>query len=123
MPLSGRAASHSPAFKVIKAVKIICRGRISKGISAKRNYFIRNQHRMCYQEISDHGLPIGSGAMKSGIRRVVNLHMKGAWIYWLEKTAKAMLIPRSYYKSGRWNLRFKKAFKQPYIKIDTEIKS
>lgn len=90
--------------KVIGAIKVICRGRNSKGISAERNYFVRNQHRMCYKEISDQSLPIGSGAMESGIRRVVNLRMKGACIYWLEKTAEAMLMLRSYYKAGRWNL-------------------
>jgi hypothetical protein len=42
--------------------------------------------------------------MESGIRRVVNLRMKGACLYWLEKTAEAMLMLRSYYKAGRWNL-------------------
>ena len=92
------------ADKVICAIKAMCRGRNSKGLSAERNYFVRNQHRMCYQEISNHRLPIGSGAMESGIRRVVNLRMKGACLYWLEKTAEAMLMLRSYYKAGRWNL-------------------
>ena len=49
-------------------------------------------------------LPIGSGAMESAIRRVVNLRLKWASIYWNVKTAEAMLMLRSYYKSGRWNL-------------------
>jgi hypothetical protein len=30
--------------------------------------------------------------------------VKGASIYWLEKIAEAMLMLRSYYKLGRWNL-------------------
>jgi hypothetical protein len=92
------------ADKVIGAIKAICRGRNSKDLSAERSYFVRNQHRMSYQKISEHCLPIGSGAMESGIRRVVNLRMKGACLYWLEKTAEAMLMLRSYYKAGRWNL-------------------
>ena len=90
--------------QVVAAIKVLCRGRNSKGILRERNYFIRNQHRMRYKEISDQKLPIGSGAMESAIRRVVNLRMKGASIYWLEKTAEAMLMLRSYYKAGRWNL-------------------
>lgn len=90
--------------KVISSIKSFCRGRNSKDISTERNYFIRNQHRMCYRTITDLNLPIGSGAMESAIRRVVNLRLKGASIYWLEKTAEAMLMLRSYYKSGRWNL-------------------
>lgn len=90
--------------QVIAAIKTLCRGRNSKDIATERNYFIRNQHRMNYQQVSDLKLPLGSGAMESAIRRVVNLRLKGASIYWLEKTAEAMLMLRSYYKSGRWNL-------------------
>ena len=90
--------------QVIAAIKIFCRGRNSKNITTERNYFIRNQHRMNYQRIADLNLPLGSGAMESAIRRVVNLRLKGASIYWLEQTAEAMLMLRSYYKSGRWNL-------------------
>lgn len=59
---------------------------------------------MNYKKISTLYLPIGSGAMESAIRRVVNLRLKGASIYWLEKTAEAMLMLRSYYKAGRWNI-------------------
>jgi len=90
--------------QVIAAIKTLCRGRNSKDIATERNYFIRNQHRMNYQQIANLKMPIGSGAMESAIRRVVNLRLKGASIYWLEQTAEAMLMLRSYYKSGRWNL-------------------
>ena len=89
---------------VIAAIKALCRGRNSKDVTVERNYFIRNQHRMNYKKVADFKLPIGSGAMESAIRRVVNLRMKGASIYWLDETAESMLMLRSYYKSGRWNL-------------------
>jgi len=96
-------------------ITALCRGRNSKGLSVERNYFVRNKHRMCYQEISDHRLPIGSGAMESGIRRVVNLRMKVSCLYWLEKTAEAMLMLWSYYKSGRWNLLKKRSFSLAFL--------
>ena len=48
-------------------------------------------------------LPIGSGAIESSIRRVVNLRLKGASIYWNEDTAQEILMLRCYYKAGRWN--------------------
>jgi hypothetical protein len=99
-----RMLLKGPTDQVIAAIKTLCRGRNSKDIATERNYFIRNQHRMNYQHIANLKLPIGSGAMESAIRRVVNLRMKGASIYWLEETAEAMLMLRSYYKSGRWNL-------------------
>ena len=42
--------------------------------------------------------------MESTVRRVVNLRLKGAGIFWHEESANAMLLLRSYYKAGRWNL-------------------
>jgi hypothetical protein len=37
---------------------------------------------MCYKEIKDKKLPIGSGGVESGIRRVINLRLKGPGIFW-----------------------------------------
>ena len=37
------------------------------------------------------------------IRRVINLRIKGASIYWLPESVDAILLRRSFYKSGRWN--------------------
>jgi hypothetical protein len=90
--------------QVIDAIKLLCRGRTSKEFRRERDYFLRNQHRMNYHTVAQMGLPIGSGAMESAIRRVVNLRLKGAAIYWHAATAEAMLMLRSYFKAGRWNL-------------------
>jgi hypothetical protein len=59
---------------------------------------------MQYSFIASLGLPIGSGAMESAIRRVVNLRLKGALIYRCKETAEAMLLLRSFYKSVRWKM-------------------
>ncbi len=90
--------------EVIHAIHSICRGRKSKMLKAEKNYFVQNRKRMQYAAISSMGLPIGSGAMESAIRRVVNLRLKGASMYWREETAEAMLLLRSFYKSGRWEM-------------------
>lgn len=90
--------------EVITSIRVICRGRNSKKLLAEKNYFVRNRKHMQYDVIASIGLPIGSGAMESAIRRVVNLRLKGASIYWLEKTAEAMLMLRSFYKAGRWDM-------------------
>ncbi len=89
---------------VITSLRAICRGRNSKKLLAEKNYFVRNKKHMQYDMIASIGLPIGSGAMESAIRRVVNLRLKGASIYWLEGTADAMLMLRSFYKAGRWDM-------------------
>lgn len=90
--------------QVTDAIKALCRGRSSKEFRRERDYFLRNQSRMGYAAIKGMGLPIGSGAMESAIRRVVNLRLKGSAIYWNIGTAEAMLTLRSYFKAGRWNM-------------------
>lgn len=88
---------------VINAVKKICRGRQSKAIAAERDYFIRNQHRMDYSKVKACALPIGSGAIESAVRRVINLRLKGPCTFWYKENAERILMLRSFYKSGRWN--------------------
>jgi hypothetical protein len=87
---------------VIAAVKELCRGRNSKAVRTQRNYFINNHARMAYAKLKDMKFPIGSGAVESAIRRVINLRLKGPGIFWCRENAEAMLMLRSYYKAGRW---------------------
>lgn len=88
---------------VVQAVQVLCRGRNSKAIKTERDYFVRNEQRLNFSTVKALGLPIGSGAIESSIRRVVNLRLKGPCIFWCKENADKMLMLRSYYKSGRWN--------------------
>ena len=90
--------------QVIAAVQGICRGRNSKAIRTQRDYFIKNKSRMAYATLLALKLPIGSGAIESTVRRVVNLRLKGPSMFWCRASAEAILLLRSYYKAGRWNL-------------------
>ena len=54
------------------------------------------------------GLPLGSGAIESTIRRVINLRMKGNSVFWLEENAEAMLVLRGLVLSGHWKPTFAK---------------
>ena len=53
-------------------------------------------------------LPIGSGAIESAIRRVINLRMKGNSMFWKEDNAEGMLTLRGLVLSRRWNSEFAK---------------
>lgn len=90
--------------EVVKAIHEICKGRLSKGIKTEKNYFDRNQHRMNYAAIKALNLPIGSGAIESSVRRVINLRIKGPCTFWLKKHAEHILMLRAFFKAGRWNL-------------------
>ncbi len=91
--------------EVQAAIKVLCGSRPSKALKREREYFNRNagKGRMDYARVAALKLPIGSGAIESAIRRVVNLRLKGPSIYWHKNGAEAVLLLRSYYKAGRWN--------------------
>ena len=90
--------------EVVEAVKELYRRSRNKKLKTERDYFVRNMHRMLYSDVAEKSLPIGSGSVESAIRRVVNLRLKGASLFWLKETAEAMLYLRAHYKAGRWNM-------------------
>ena len=57
---------------------------------------------MNYGAVKRRKLPMGSGVIESTVRRVVNLRLKGASVYWKEPMAEAMLLLRCFYKANRW---------------------
>ena len=89
--------------KFMHVVDDVCKGRNNANLQRERDYFSKHMPHMKYAELKGKGLPIGSGAVESAIRRVVNLRLKGPGIFWHEDCADAMLMLRSYYKAGRWN--------------------
>jgi hypothetical protein len=49
------------------------------------------------------GLPIGSGAVESAIRRVINQRLKGNGLMWHQGNAEGMLVLRAAALTGRWD--------------------
>ena len=66
-------------------------------------YFHGHENRCRYDLFLAQHLPLGSGAIESAIRRVVNLRLKGAGMFWLEHNAEAFLHLRCQLKTGRWD--------------------
>src|SRR5450631_4233502 len=58
--------------------------------------------RLRYNCFRCRGVPMGSGAIESTIRRVLNLRLKGNGIYWTEENAEAVFQLRAAVVSGRW---------------------
>ncbi len=61
---------------------------------------------MAYATFRRRKLPVGSGAIESAIRRVINLRMKGNSIYWKQENAEGMLVLRGLVLSRRWKETF-----------------
>ena len=88
-------------------------GRRATAVNEHRAYFQSNASRMRYREMKDAKLPLGSGAVESAIRMVVNLRLKSAGKYWLRENAQSMLLLRSYLKSERFDELFDWSASQP----------
>lgn len=65
-------------------------------------YFQTHQKRMQYAQLRAENLSIGSGVIESGIRRIVNLRMKGTSIFWKPEKAESILYLRCQIKSKNW---------------------
>jgi hypothetical protein len=61
--------------------------------------------RLAYPTFRRLGLPLGSGAIESSIRRVINLRLKSNAIFWREPNAETMLQVRAQVISDRWDER------------------
>ena len=88
---------------VIQAARALCKGRNSAGIRTEVDYFVDRKDRMRYSAYRRRGIPLGSGAVESAIRRVINLRLKGPSIFWRGPNAERMLHMRAYFKAGRWD--------------------
>ena len=58
--------------------------------------------RLRYNCFRARGVPLGSGAIESTIRRVINLRLKGTSLFWTEENAEAVFQLRAAVVSGRW---------------------
>jgi len=90
----------------MEAVRKLCQGKRGKDWRRERDYLLRNAKagRLNYALARERHLPNGSGIIESTVRRVLNLRMKGASIFWTKENAEDMILLRSYYKSGHWQV-------------------
>ncbi len=66
-------------------------------------YWARNLDRLRYRQFRKMRVPIGSGAVESAVRRVVNMRLKGPGIFWREDHAEGLIHLRAASKAGRWD--------------------
>jgi hypothetical protein len=98
---------------VIGELQQLAGKKASKKLQTEVNYFVkhgREHKRMEYAQMKGLGLPLGSGAIESAMRRVVNLRLKGATIFWHKDSAEAVLMLRCFAKTGRFQDLDKLAF-------------
>lgn len=64
-------------------------------------YFEKNENRIQYQKLKDQKLPIGSGIVESGIRRIINLRFKCPSAFWNKENLQPLFYLRAVFLAGR----------------------
>ena len=98
-----RVLRRGDVEEVVAAIHELCVGRLATSLATERDYFARNAERMRYKAFQDRGLPIGSGAVESAVRQVVNLRLKSNGMFWLQNHAEYLLHLRAFLRAGRWD--------------------
>lgn len=98
--------------RVIEEIEALCIGRKAKEMRKFTTYFKKHAHRMSYRVFRRSSIPTGSGAVESGVRRLVNLRFKGNGIFWTVGNAEGLLHLRAQLLAGRWD-HFTRAILQP----------
>jgi hypothetical protein len=94
---------HGKVAEVIESLEIyLDRPRTTAARTGARDllrYFENNRHRMDYESYRAQGLLIGSGAVESAVKHVVQHRMKQSGMRWRSPGADAMLALRAIYRS------------------------
>jgi hypothetical protein len=74
-----------------------------EAVAGNLAYLEKREAHLHYPEYQAQGLPIGSGAMESGNKVVVEARLKGAGMHWAPHHVNPMLALRNILCSDRWN--------------------
>jgi hypothetical protein len=120
----GNAANANPDWdakqrkrQLTKWKNLLLKGRANEVLCALRkllpfnkkivqdqiNYLEARMDLLKYAGIRRNKMPVGSGAIESAIRRVVNQRLKSPGTFWLEETLEEMLYLRAQALTGNWD--------------------
>lgn len=97
--LAGRVATVIKNLEEYRSVG----GDVKDHAEKLQKYYRANQQRMCYDEYIRRGLAIGSGAIESTHRTLVQSRLKLSGQYWSISGAQNVLNLRSLHMSGAWD--------------------
>jgi hypothetical protein len=93
------------AEKVIRSLEYLHK-KYARRDSIRRalGYFRRHRHRMSYAAMKRRGLPIGSGVVEAACKTLVTQRLKRSGMRWSDDGAQAILTPRGWVQSDRYDL-------------------
>ena len=91
---------------LLARLRQLAKGRRAKPIKKVMAYFEARKDLLGYAKAREAKLPIGSGAIESAIRRVLNLRFKSSGTTWSAEHIGPLLHMRALVKTGRFDLAF-----------------
>lgn len=88
---------------VIEYLEARARGRGGRTVQGVIRYLRKRARLMHYDVLLRKRLPIGSGAVESIIRRVINMRMKSPGMFWIEENAEGLLALRAAALTNHWD--------------------
>jgi hypothetical protein len=89
--------------EVVATLRQLAQGQPpDSGVWTEIAFLEKHEAHLRYDWFRYRGRPLGSGAVESAMRRVINLRLKGNGIYWREENAEGMLVLRAAAVTGRW---------------------
>jgi hypothetical protein len=73
----------------------------------QRKFFANNASMMTYAQFRRRGLPIGSGPVEAACKTLIKQRLCRSGMRWTLEGGQAVLDPRAYIKSGRWEAMWK----------------
>lgn len=74
-----------------------------KVVTANLEYFEKRREQVLYAQFEKAGYPIGSGAVESGNKLVVEARLKGSGMHWASQNVNPMVALRNIACSDRWD--------------------
>lgn len=93
-------------------IRVLTGRKREKALKKWQTYFESNAQRMQYKTFKAAAIPCGSGCVESAIRRVINLRLKSAGMFWKRDMAESFLFLRSQLLSGRWRIFLRNVIRQ-----------
>jgi len=78
-----------------------------QALNQQRTFFVNNAPMMTYADFRRRGLPIGSGPVEAACKTLIKQRLCRSGMRWSPQGGQAILDPRSYIKSGRWDAMWK----------------
>ena len=105
--------NEGPAPLLAELAQLAPRHPEAVGLGEHQAYLQKRQGHMQYPEYQARGLPLGSGAVESGNKLVVQARLKGAGMHWARAHVDPMLALRNVVCSDRW----KEAWPQMAVRL------